>query len=196
MSREPRREFIEEPEEGVAWKWTQVYFEHSFDASLGLVSKEHFKARLRHHFAHQDMDDDPAWYALRNTIYASGCRLSSSNPPYSNTSGQTRGQAWRYFEKALSVHTELLYGSTGLMAVQALISMSFFAEGLGSPSLGYMLSSCATRLAQAKGLHRQPAQSWNLPQAEQQLRIRLFWTLYILEKHISHRSGRPSVGIL
>ncbi|CAI7606784.1 unnamed protein product [Penicillium viridicatum] len=194
MKRNSRRELFDEPGEDIAWKWCQAYFGNSFDASLGLVSKEHFEARLRHHFANKDVtDEDPAWYALRNTVYASGYRLSSSNLPYSNMFEEAQGQAWRYFEKALSVHTELLYGSTGLMAVQALTSMSFFAEGLGSPSLGYMLSSCAVRLAQAKGLHRQPAQSWNLPRAEQQHRIRLFWTLYILEKHISYRSGRPSI---
>lgn len=101
-----------------------AYFENSFDASLGLVSKEHFVARLRRHFANKDVTDgDPAWYALRNTVYASGYRLSSSSLPYSNMFGEAQGQAWRYFEKALSVHTELLYGSTGLMAVQALTSM-------------------------------------------------------------------------
>ncbi|TGO62275.1 hypothetical protein BOTNAR_0116g00120 [Botryotinia narcissicola] len=194
MRRHPRHEAIAEPDESVAWEWCQAYFDHSFDASLGLVSKEQFEARLRHHFAQKDMaDDDPAWYALRNTVYASGYRLSSSNMPYSNMSGEIQGQAWRYFEKALDVHTELLYGSTGLMAVQALTAMGFFAEGLAGPSLAYMLVSCATRLAQAKGLHRQPAQSWNLPLAKQQHRVRLFWTLYILEKHISYRSGRPSI---
>ncbi|KAM3154891.1 hypothetical protein ABEW05_004608 [Botrytis cinerea] len=194
MRRNPRHETIDEPDKDVAWEWCQAYFDHSFDASLGLVSKEHFEARLRRHFAQNDVvDDDPAWYALRNTVYASGCRLSSSNTPYSYMSGEIQGQAWRYFEKALDVHTELLYGSTGLMAVQALTAMGFFAEGLGSPSLGYMLTSCATRLAQAKGLHRQPAQSWNLPLAEQQHRIGLFWTLYIIEKHICYRSGRPSI---
>ncbi|TGO36848.1 hypothetical protein BHYA_0113g00210 [Botrytis hyacinthi] len=194
MRRNPRHETIAEPDENVAWEWCKAYFDHSFDASLGLVSKEHFEARLRHHFAQNDVaDDDPAWYALRNTVYASGYRLSSSNMPYSNISGEIQGQAWRYFEKALDVNNELLYGSTGLMAVQALTAMGFFAEGLAGPSLGYMLISCATRLAQAKGLHRQPAQSWNLPIAKQQHRVRLFWTLYILEKHISYRSGRPSI---
>ncbi|KAF7950020.1 hypothetical protein EAE96_007323 [Botrytis aclada] len=194
MRRNPRHETIAEPDKNVAWEWCQAYFDHSFDASLGLVSREHFEARLRRHFAQNDVaDDDPAWHALRNTVYASGCRLSSSNKPYSYMSCEIQGQAWRYFERALDVHTELLYGSTGLLAVQALTAMGFFAEGLGSPSLEYMLTSCATRLAQAKGLHRQPAKSWNLPLAEQEHRIRLFWTLYILEKHISYRSGRPSI---
>ncbi|PQE06909.1 Fungal specific transcription factor domain-containing protein [Rutstroemia sp. NJR-2017a BBW] len=101
MRRGPRHQSIAEPDEDAAWKWCQAYFNHSFDAGLGLVSKEHFELRLHHHFAQKDfVDDDPAWYALRNT---------------------------------------------------------------------------------------------NLPQAEQHQRVRLFWILYILEKHISYRSGRPSI---
>lgn len=93
------------------------------------MSQQHFETRLRHHFAQRDVtDDDPAWYALRNTVYASGYRLSSSDMPYSNMFGEIHGQAWRYFEKAFSVHTELLYCDTGLTAVQALTSMVWMSR--------------------------------------------------------------------
>lgn len=89
------------------------------------MPKEHFEGRLRHHFAQKDGldDDDPAWYALRNTVYASGYRLCSSNLPYSNMFHEIQRKSWQYFEKALDVHTQLLYESTGLMAVQALTAM-------------------------------------------------------------------------
>ena len=88
------------------------------------MSRHHFEARLRRHYAQNNMiDDDPAWYALRHTVYASGYRLKMSSMPYSNTSEEIQGKAWRYFEKAMSVHNELLYCSTGLMAVQALTAM-------------------------------------------------------------------------
>lgn len=93
------------------------------------MSRQHFEARLLHHLAQNGMtDDDPAWYALRNTVYASGYRLSSSSMPYSNTFDEIQGKAWKYFEKALSVHTELLYCSTGLMAVQALTAMVWISR--------------------------------------------------------------------
>jgi hypothetical protein len=39
------------------------------------------------------------------------------------TFSEAQGQAWQYFENALSVHTELLYTPTGLSAVQALALM-------------------------------------------------------------------------
>lgn len=56
-----------------------------------------------------------------------------------------------------------------------------------------MLCSLAVRLAEQKGLHQRPGQSWNLSPEEVAGRNRLFWVLYWLDKTISLRSGRPSV---
>ena len=50
----------------------------------------------------------------------------------------------------------------------------------------------AARLAQSKGLHRQPAKSWALPENEVLHRNWLFWAIYCVEKYIAYRSGRPS----
>lgn len=69
---------------------------------------------------------------------------------------------------------------------------TFYAEGLGSPALEYYLSSLATRMAQGKGLHRQPAKSWRLPESEILQRNWLWWTIYCLDKQLAFRSGRPS----
>ena len=154
-------------------------------------------------------EDDASWFALRNTVYASGCRIVLSKQA-SVTFSEAQSQAWLYFENALSVHTELLYTPTGLTAVQALALMvsilansliivifdifqSLYTEGLGSPALEYMLCSSAARLAQSKGLHRQPAKLWNVPHSEVLHRNWLFWAIYCCEKGIINRSGRPSV---
>lgn len=70
-------------------------------------------------------------------------------------------------------------------------------EALGNPALEYTFCSSAVRLAQAKGLHRQPAKSWNLPESEILHRNWLWWAIYCCDKSIARRSGRPSVcGIL
>ncbi|KEF54370.1 uncharacterized protein A1O9_09536 [Exophiala aquamarina CBS 119918] len=54
-----------------------------------------------------------------------------------------------------------------------------------------MLASNAVRLAISKGLHRQPASTWNRPQHETRKRSKLFWILYTLDRQIASRSGRP-----
>lgn len=65
-------------------------------------------------------EEEPAWYALRNAIYASGCRLQLAKR---RTFREVYRTAWGYFENALSVHTELLYFRSSLLAVQALTVM-------------------------------------------------------------------------
>jgi hypothetical protein len=67
--------------------------------------------------------EDPAWYAMRNTVYAWGCRLEWSREHGAASFAEAQSQAWRYFENALSVHTELIYSESGLLAVEALFAM-------------------------------------------------------------------------
>ena len=58
----------------------------------------------------------------------------------------------------------------------------------------YMLCGAAARLAQSKGLHRQPAAAWHLPQLELLHRNWTFWAVYCYDKYLALRSGRPPVS--
>jgi hypothetical protein len=101
-----------------------AYFEHSFDVVLGVVDRPAFESRLHSHLESKTTShDDPAWYALRHTVYASGCRIVLSKLSPSTPFAEAQERAWQFFENALSVHTELLYCTTGLLAVQALAAM-------------------------------------------------------------------------
>lgn len=83
-----------------------------------------FESRLRSYLEQKTTSpDDPAWYALRHTVYASGCRITLSKLSSSTPFAEAQERAWQFFENALSVHTELLYCTTGLLAVQALAAM-------------------------------------------------------------------------
>lgn len=177
-----------EPSSDMAWKYTTAYFENSLDCIFGVVNRRVFENRLRATWA-GTCSDDSAWYALRNTVYAAGCKilLTTGNPSFAED------LPWRYFENALSVHTDLLFLRSDITAIQALMQMAFYTEGLGNPALEYMLVSNALRLSQSKGLHLQPLKSWNLSEEEQIERNCLFWTIYAYEKHIAFRSGRPSI---
>lgn len=101
-----------------------AYFEECYYSVFGIVHRPDFESRLRAQFSKfPGFEDDPSWFALRNTVYASGCRIVlAKDLSVSFTEAQAR--AWRFFENALSVHTELLYTPTGLTAVQALALMA------------------------------------------------------------------------
>ncbi|KAK4947873.1 hypothetical protein LTR10_013381 [Elasticomyces elasticus] len=173
--------------------YVAAYFEHSYDAVFGVVHRPTFEARLRTHLAqigpHQA--EDPSWFALRNIVYALGCRsLVAKDPSLSFLQAGKRSRA--FFQNALSVIGEMILGRSGFTAVQALVLMGFYAEGLGSPAVEYPLAINAVQLALARGLHRAPSRSWNLPEADMLTRSWLWWAVYCLEKRIVQRSGRPS----
>ncbi|KAJ5632774.1 fungal-specific transcription factor domain-containing protein [Penicillium lividum] len=186
------RERCPEPEVKNAWKYVSGYFENSQDSIFGVIIRSDFDSRLRVHFQDPNRsDEDLAWYALRNAVYAVGCRTAASMDG-TRDFAEILSESMRFFHNAFFVLSELLFMPSGLMAIQALIVMTSFAELLGSPSVEYMLCASATRLAQSKGLHREPSRAWNLPRSEMLHRKCVFWAAYCYDKNIALRSGRPS----
>lgn len=69
-------------------------------------------------------------------MYAFGCRaLLARDPAVSFHTAQR--QAWRFFENAMSVHSDLLYAPTTLMAVQVLTLMVLFPILLVNSHFGH-----------------------------------------------------------
>ncbi|KAH6962536.1 fungal-specific transcription factor domain-containing protein [Ilyonectria sp. MPI-CAGE-AT-0026] len=181
-----------EPNFETAWMYYEAYFQQA-DSVFRVINRPVFEARLRGTFNKDETSvDDPAWYALRNTVYAAGKRQLLNNNPAQLSFSHIQSQCWPYFENAMTVYSEILFSRVEILGVQALIAMAMFVEGLGSPNLQYMLCASASRLAQSQGLHRDPPSSWNLSKAQRAQRSLLFWTIYAYDKHISLRAGRPS----
>ncbi|OAL34609.1 hypothetical protein AYO20_06026 [Fonsecaea nubica] len=196
LERAVQSERTPEPDFQTARKWTTAFFDQGLDAIFGCIHRQAFEQKLRAQYESKlpsGPAQDAAWYALRNTVYAAGCRITLSEGAYPSAFFEARTQAWRYFENALSVHTDLVYGRSGITAIQALLSMAFFAEALGSPALEYMLLSNAVRLAQSKGLHLQANKALQLREEDVAVRNVIWWNLYMYDKHLAYRSGRPSV---
>lgn len=102
--------------------------------SSGIVAREDFERRLKAHFVpNAPTDTDPCWWALRFTIYAIGSRLLMSRRGYDSTIIHTH--AWRYFEAAFSVHSQILFlpqkDLTGVLALTLMVSDHI--SGLSSP---------------------------------------------------------------
>jgi hypothetical protein len=179
----------EEPSEQDAQLYAAAFFDQSHDAALGIVHRRWFEGKLASHFKVGKSDREPSWYALRNIIYAYGSRIIASKR---GSFREAQQAAWPWFENALSVQSQLVFYPTPVLAVQALAMMSYFTESIGSPSIQWMMTSTAMRLAVTKGLHRQPSVFWKLPQGDQDQRSYTFWAIYCLERLIEGRSGRPS----
>lgn len=72
------------------------------------------------HWSTVDAHDDPSWYALRNVVYASGCRIKASK---TESYLEACEASWGYFENALSVYADLLFLESSMVAMQALVLM-------------------------------------------------------------------------
>ncbi|KAK5550142.1 Gypsy retrotransposon integrase-like protein 1, partial [Exophiala xenobiotica] len=195
-----------EPDQATAWKYAQgsattAFFAEDFGRFVCVVPPAEFKCKLSLHFEGRlGHAPDPAWYALRHTVYASGCRILLSKDP-TGTFSDAQAQSWKYFENAMAVHLELLYSRTDVHTVRALVAMTQYLEHSGDPSLSYIMCGNAARLAQSIGLHRRPDNSRSLhhdgnhqdaSDDEAVVKTWLFWAIYALDKFISQRLGRPS----
>ncbi|KAM5357363.1 hypothetical protein ACJZ2D_016339 [Fusarium nematophilum] len=180
---------IEDPDPKTAWKYTRAYFEDNAISTFYLINRPSFEARLVRHIENPSPDeDDCAWFATRNIVFATGRRsLMSQN--HSWTKSQSKAE--KYFENALQIETELIHGAYGFPAIRALLAMAIYSEAGGCQKLEFMLVGCALRLAQSKGLHLRSNAS-KISSGEDTQRSWLFWSLYCFEKHLSLRSGRPS----
>lgn len=93
------------------------------DSFFSVVHRTEFERRLRDHLhGEQDSPEDNAWYAIRNTVYATGCRiflLTEHNWDF----GEAQKVASTYFQNALTVHVQLLFAPPTLQSIQALLAM-------------------------------------------------------------------------
>jgi hypothetical protein len=128
-----------EPTPDFAWKYSRgtslpsltvetnslsdiAYFERSIDSRFDVLSQQEFEQQLQTHLEGMCDNTHPTWYAIRNTVFASGCRLFHSQQHSANFTA-VQVEAWGYFANALSVHSELLLQGPSSKAIRALLIM-------------------------------------------------------------------------
>lgn len=120
LEKQPTKRRKEEPGFDDALRFTKAFFEETPEAALGIVRRSCFESRLRSFYKSSQGDDNFSWCAMRNIIFAYGCRVVlSKTASYS----EAQQESWSYFENALSVHTEILCFRTSVMGAQALTLM-------------------------------------------------------------------------
>lgn len=164
----------------------------NFNNLFPLFHRPTFEYLLDKHFS-DSPPVDSGWYASLNMVLAIACRLRISHPGQADDKispwvGVER--SWQYFQNAASVLSELLLKNSDLMTIQAILAMSLFMQGTANPQPSYILIAAAVRLANSIGMHRRG--NWfGLNAVEVEQRRRVFWIMYLLDKELALRSGRP-----
>ncbi|OQD89587.1 hypothetical protein PENANT_c002G06935 [Penicillium antarcticum] len=100
------------------------------------------------------------------------------------------GHVLNYLRNCYGYFTQLAFSCKEILAVQALTGMAFLLEMLLDVEASYMALGAAARLSIALGLHRKTDDP-HLSVREIDERRNVFWVLYVFDKMMSLRLGRP-----
>ncbi|KAJ6096566.1 hypothetical protein N7486_007312 [Penicillium sp. IBT 16267x] len=185
------QQYSENPPTSVSWYAT-------FNAVLGLIplyDQERFMGLFNQQYS-ENPPTSVSWYATFNAVlglgelvYEDEIGLQSSEM---DTPGEASGpiHALSCLQNCYSVFTQLAYSCRELLSVQALIGMSLILDMLLDAEASYMAIGAAGRLALGLGLHRTLVDS-HLTLGEVEERRNVFWVLYVLDRGVSLRLGRP-----
>lgn len=159
---------------------------NNYNRFLPLFNEEDFLREFRLKYSTSN-PGDAAWWACLNVVLSIAHRLRglrTMDPTHENI------LASGYVQNALSVVSELNVSSRSLSVVQALVGMACILQGTPNPEPASMLVAAALRLAQGMDLHRECSDP-SLTESQAETRRRVFWKVYVLDKDISLRTGRP-----
>lgn len=177
--------FHELPTKQVALELVDDAF-RSFNRFFPLFDEQEFLHQFHHQYT-ESSPSDPAWWACINVVLSLAHRfraMRTLQTAYENT------QSCGYIHNALAVVSELSILRQSLPAIQALVGMAIILQGSPNPQVSSVLTAAAVRLAQAMGLHRR-TQDQSLSARQVEMRKRVFWAAYFLDKDISLRLGQP-----
>ncbi len=173
------------PTKAVALELIEETF-RNYNRFLPLFDEEDFFKEFQLKYSTSN-PTDAAWWACLNVVLSIAHRLRAI-PMLDPT--QENILAFGHAQSALSVVSKLTVSNHSLSAVQALAGMACVLQGTPNPEPAAMLVAAALRLAQAMNLHRE-CTSPEITEMQAEKRRRVFWKVYILDKDISLRTGRP-----
>ncbi|KAK5031252.1 hypothetical protein LTS07_004987 [Exophiala sideris] len=171
-------------------------FFKTFNAVYPLFSRDTFWEL----FERQYSDNPPpqrSWISALSIVLSIGCSLATDavlnnitmvNPSFTSN---LMDLAWKYFKNASSIVPTLLFTQYDLLMVQTLIGMAYVMQTQMHPEGAFLLIGIAARVSSSLGLHRH-LEGFGLSESESYQRQRVFWILYVIDKDMSIRIGRPS----
>ncbi|KAI8375235.1 fungal-specific transcription factor domain-containing protein [Blakeslea trispora] len=162
-------------------KMIGLYFTH-IHCILPIIHKKQFLER------YHNMKTNGSLCILMQAVLALTFRFAGQRLPDLVKDGEEFGEM--YFRKVMrklreADHSRLCY-------VQATLLMALYLDmdGGDRESLEWSLVGSAVRMAQDLGLHRSCAK-WNIPASEIEVRHRVFYGCYVLDRWLSARLGKP-----
>ncbi|KAK6582393.1 hypothetical protein PZA11_004801 [Diplocarpon coronariae] len=152
-----------------------------------LLRRTSFLERLEETYQLEVLND-PIWLCRLFTVFALGeiYTVRSTKPRGNGVPGIS------FFLKALDFFQDL-YEEPTVEYIETLLLLSFYSTTLNRRNTAYTYIGLAMRLSLMLGLHRKIPENSPLSASERQHRIRVWWTVYCLDRMMSSKVGHPAM---
>jgi hypothetical protein len=170
--------------------WSQSYFDH-WHPSFPFIHAPSLLEYFRQVAQSGSSSNDSA--AFMHTILRSVVSISLMDRRQMASPKQTVPSSivFHTFNDAINSIQRVLTEESSILSLQALISVQLFLITMHRYNAASRLEGLAVRIAFQLGLHRCPVKLNSLPVKECELRKRLFWSIFCIDRYICIRLGTP-----
>ncbi|KAF2092500.1 hypothetical protein NA57DRAFT_50066, partial [Rhizodiscina lignyota] len=132
------------------------------------------------------LKSDTAKSAILNIVFGYGCEFSHALPEH-----DIFDKASPFVSRARNIIFSHVFKNTDLALVQAMLLLSHYLQGILELNECWNLVGLMIRSAISIGLHQNPSEDKSLTPVEKEIRKRVWWGCFILNRTLSMKFGRP-----
>ncbi|KAH6612982.1 fungal-specific transcription factor domain-containing protein [Boeremia exigua] len=163
--------------------------------SFPILIRATFEEQFRSYFTASQNDGSPyisrGWRAIVNLVFAIGAYYSYLAKPDWRTNERDH-ILYQARDRALHLEKATLTCDVDITQVKGLGLLAFYWMSVGQISRAWTIVGTALRFAYRLGLHVDNNDT-TIPEAEQEIMRRTWWSLYSLEQNLCATTGRPSI---
>ncbi|KAF2186016.1 hypothetical protein K469DRAFT_687442 [Zopfia rhizophila CBS 207.26] len=172
--------------------WSQSYFDHwhpAFPFVHAPSLLEYFHQRSQRGELSDVNDSEEFLHTILRSVLSISLidrrQVGSSMPRVPSS------LVFHSFNDAMNSIQRVLIEESSIQSLQAVVSVQLFLISMQRYNAASRLEGLCVRMAFQLGLHRCPAKLTALPAKEVELRKRLFWSIYCIDRYICIRLGIP-----
>ncbi|KAK7892773.1 hypothetical protein LTR67_007010 [Exophiala xenobiotica] len=182
-----RRDFSILPPKQLADSLIDAYFLH-VHRLYPFVHEPSFRSKYDHMWvqaSNEHVEPEPRWMGLLNIVFAHGCEFCDSLPQEGSPA-----VASEFLNRTRKIVYAHVFREGSLELIQALLLMSHYLQGTMELNECWSLVGLMIRTSVSLGFHMNPPESVHSV-VEQEMRKRVWWGCYIIDRTLSMKFGRP-----
>jgi hypothetical protein len=131
---------------------------------------------------------DIGWMAIVNMVFAYGCEFC---PCLEGVA--TVERAMQFVDRAKKIILDQVFKESSLQLTQALLLLCHYLQGSLELNEAWTFFGLTVRSAMSIGLHVNPEENQTTPPIQREIRKRIWWGCFVLDRTLSMKFGRPSL---